>query len=258
MRIWYQSGAPLGKMPLFKPYEDALKRHLQSVVRIGTVVDAYGIEIISPVFNRSNYVQYLDAAHWISNARTAEQQGYDAFAGGCMLDTGSLQIREVIDIPAAFSAETSFHFACLLARKFSILSYEQWGLFQMEELVKQYGLLERYVPGSCLSITMEQLADGFSHPAPIIEAVKKGARRAIEGGAGILVSGCNILTMILVDSNVREIDSVPVLNNVGIIVKFAELLVDMKEIGVTRSKKGFYASLSKDELALVRRAHGLE
>ena len=258
MRIWYQSGSPLGKATLLKPYEDSLKKHLQSVVRSDTVIDAYGIEIVSPVFNRSNYVQYLDAAHWISNARTAEQQGYDAFVGGCMLDTGFLQIREVVDIPVAFSAETSFHFACLLARKFSILSYEQWGLFQMEELVKQYGLSERYVPGSCLSITMEQLADGFNHPSPIVEAVKKGARRAIEGGAGILVSGCNVLTMILLDSGVSDIDGVPVLDNVGIIVKFAELLVDLKGIGVTRSRKAFYASLSKDELALVRRAHGLE
>jgi hypothetical protein len=64
--------------------------------------------------------------------------------------------------------------------------------------------------------------------------------------------------MILVDLGVSEIDSVPVLDNVGITVKFSELLVDLKGIGVTRSRKGFYASLSKYELALVQRAPGLE
>jgi hypothetical protein len=64
--------------------------------------------------------------------------------------------------------------------------------------------------------------------------------------------------MILVDSGAREIDGVPVLDNAGIIVKFAELLVDLKGIGVTRSRKGFYVSLSKDKLALIRRVHEVE
>ena len=67
-----------------------------------------------------------------------------------------------------------------------------------------------------------------------------------------------MIKIILVDSVVKEIDDMPFLDNVRTIAKVAELLVDLKGIGVTRSRKGFYACLSKDELALVRKAHGLE
>jgi hypothetical protein len=61
--------------------------------------------------------------------------------------------------------------------------------------------------------------------------------------------------MVLVDSGVRDVDGVPILDNVGVVVKMAELLTDLKEMGVTRSKKGFYAALSKQELTDIRRLY---
>ncbi len=256
MRIWYQSGAPLGKDPLWKPYEESLKGHLQRSVRPGTTVDVHGVELDCPVRDRTHYIQYLDTAQWIDNAIAAEKEGYDAFAGGCMLDTGWLQIREVVDIPVTFISQTSLHFACLLGHRFSLLAYEESMLFQIEERVRQYGLWQRYVPANRLGTTPAQLLEGFGDVSKVLEAVKKGARKAIDGGADILVPACNILTMVLVNSGIREIDGVPILDNVGVAAKTAEMLVDLKETGTTRSRKGYHIALSKEDLDRVRQAHG--
>jgi allantoin racemase len=257
MRIWYQSSAPLGKDPLWKPYEESLARHVQGAVRSGTTIDIHGLDVASTAQERSHYVEYLNTAQWISNARISEKEGYDALAGGCMQDPGSLQIREVVDIPVVFAAETSFHLACLLAHKFSLLGYNAALLLRIEELIKQYGLWERYVPTTCFNISIEELREGLTDATPIVEALKEHADKAIDAGADILVPSCNCLNMVLVDSGTREIEGVPVLDNVGVVVKMAELLVDMKEIGVVRSKKGFFAGLSKEELADVWRLYGV-
>ncbi len=257
MRIWYQSSAPLGRDPLWKPYEESLKKHLRGVVRPGTTIDIHGLDVASAAQDRSHYVEYLNTAQWINNARMAEKEGCDAFAGGCMQDPGSLQIREVINIPVVFAAETSFHLACLLGHRFSLLGYNAALLLRIEELVRRYGLWERFVPTSCFSISMEELREGLTDAAPIVEAVEKQANKAIEGGANILVSSCNLLNMVLVDSGTREIDGVPILDNVGIVAKMAELLLDIKEIGIARSKKGFYAGFSKEELTDIWRLYGV-
>jgi len=41
------------------------------------------------------------------------------------LDLGLLQMRKVVHIPVVFAGETSFHIACLLAYKFSLLAYSE-------------------------------------------------------------------------------------------------------------------------------------
>ena len=258
MQIWYQSSAQLGSNVSWKPYELSLEKHLRNIVRSDTKIHIHGLDVSSSEQEKSRYVEYLNTAKWIDNALIAEKECYDVFAGGCMLDLGFLEIREVVNIPVVFAAETSFHIAAVLAHKFSLLAYNESLLLQTEELVKQYGLWDRYVSTGCLNISIEELREGFSTPAPVVSAVRKAAQRGINNGAGIFVPSCNILNMVLIDSGTREIDGVPILDNVGVGIKMAELLVDLKEIGVTRSKKGFRASLSKQELIEIRRLYGCE
>ncbi len=249
MRIWYQSSAPLDKSPLWKQYGESLKRHVQKVARAGTVVDVHGLDLSCLVQDRSHSVEYTRTAQWIDNARVAEREGYDAFAGGCMLDPGFNQIREAVDIPVAFGAETSLHLACILAHKFSIVAYNEALLLQIEERVKQYGVWERFVHASCCSMSEEELLKDPANAADIVKAVRKGVKKAIKDGAGILVPSCNVLNMVLVSSAVSEIDGVPVLDNVGVVVKMAELLVDLKQIGVTRSKSDVMLTSSETKEA---------
>lgn len=252
MKIWYQSSAPLGRDPSWKLYEEFLITYVKKMARPGTTIDVHGLNTVHPAEEKSHYVEYLNTEKWIENACTSESEGYDAFAGGCMLDPGFLQIREIVDIPVVFAAEASFLFACLFAHRFSLLVHSQPFLLHAEERIRQYGLWDRYVPGDYFDITMDELRDNFDGSVSIIESVKRQVKTAIERGAGILVPSCNILGMFLMNSGVTQIEGVPILDNVGVVVKMSELLVDLKELGIDRSKTGFYSSIPKQELMNLR------
>ena len=105
---------------------------------------------------------------------------------------------------------------------------------------------------------MPDLLNGFDNPDPIVAAVKQAGKEAIERGAGILLSACNILNMVLVNCRLREIDGVSILDTAGALVKVGEFMVDLKQAGISRSRSGLYAPLSKEELTNIRRTYGIE
>jgi Asp/Glu/hydantoin racemase len=228
------------------------------VARQETQVDVYGVKFVDPILERSAYIRYLNEAQVINNAIRAEREGYNAFAAGCTLDPGLTEIKEVLDIPVAFLFESCLHFARILAGKFSLLAFNRPVLFHHEQKIKTYGLTEWYVPCDTLSLSVVDLPTGFKNPDPIVNAVKQASRKAIEQGTGMFISTCNILNMVMVNCGFREIDGVPILDTAGALLKITELMVDLKQIGISRSKKGFYNYLSKEELTRVRKSYGVE
>ena len=66
---------------------------------------------------------------------------------------------------------------------------------------------------------------------------------------------CNV---ILEDYEVREINGVPVLNGPAVVIKMAEMLVDLKSIGIERSNRGMYTRPSKEELTQARELFGMD
>lgn len=74
----------------------------------------------------------------------------------------------------------------------------------------------------------------------------------------MLIPSCMCLNMIFAKNGVKDIDGVPILDTVGALVKTAELMVDPKAIGISRSKSGLYAPVSKEELTQVRKLYGVE
>lgn len=258
MRIWWQSSLSLGADPIWTPYQESLIKHVQKVARAGTEVDVHGVKFAEPLLERSNYVRYLNEAQVIDNAITAEREGYDAFCVGCTLDPGISEIREVVDIPVAFLSESCLHLACILGGKFSLLAFNKDVLLYLTQKIKQYGLEEQFVPCPPFDMSVVDLPGGFSNPAPFVDAVKQTGQKAIEQGAGILISACNVLNMVLVNCGCRQIDGVPILDTAGALMKMTELMVDLKQIGVSRSKAGLYTPLSKEDLARVRKSYGVE
>ena len=63
--------------------------------------------------------------------------------------------------------------------------------------------------------------------------------------------------MVLVENGITEIEGVPILDVIGTVVKTAEFLVDLKNIGVDRVNRGFYTRMAKDELMEVRDMYGV-
>lgn len=257
MRIWYQSSASLGRDLMWRPYQESLKRHVRKVTRPDTKVEVHGVKVTHPLVERSRYAQYLNQAQIINNAITAEREGYDVFCVACTLAPGFVEIREVVNIPVAFLSESCFHLASILADKFSLLAYNKNILLALRQKIRQYGLEDRFILCRTFSLSLPDLVSGFNHPQPIIEIVKQAGREAIENGAGILITACNILNMVLVDCGLREIDGVSILDTAGAMVKVAEFMVDLKQAGISRSKAGLYTPLSREELVSVRKLYGI-
>ena len=258
MNIWVQSTSALDKEPLWEPYSKALRKHVQEITKPGTTTDVHGVDVMSPAKSWLSYAEALNVAQEVNNAIYAEREGYDAFVLLCMSDPGFFQLRQVLNIPVVNAGETAFYMSCLLAPKFAMLAYNEAPLRIQTENAKHYGLGERIVPSGTFGISLTELQGGFSDPEPVLKGAREVAKKAREQGAAMLVPGCNCLNMILVANNVRELEGIPVLDAVGTSIKMAEMLVEMKAIGIDRSNLGSYTRVSKEDLTAIRKLYGVE
>ena len=262
MKIWVQSGSGLAKdaktASYGSHYEEFLKKHFQKVARPGTSVDLFGIEGTPVGKDRYYSSQHVVEAAIIKSALRAEKEGYDAIAVLITLDLGFHEIRELVDIPVVFNTESSLHIACMSASKFAFMTHNQPLLLRMSELPKRYGLSERMVPGGYLNLTYDDFPKMYKDPKPYIERFAEEARRVIKQGADVLLFAGNPVNMFMVEQGVKEIDGVPVLDVCGTLIKVAELMVDLRKMGISRSKRGLCAPPSKEELVQLRKLYGTD
>lgn len=260
MRIWYQSFSGIGFDPSWRVYEELLKSYVQKVARADTTIHVHGVERFAPRMVHSKYFQYLHLKQVVDNALKAEQEGYDAFVLGGMLDHGYFELREVVDIPVLFIGETAFYVACLMSPRFAVVAASEVVLRGIEENIKLYGLSERMLPGSHIGTTSERLlvANFAADPQPIIDKVVTAAKKVVDEGAGVIVPGFGGLSLFLVDRGVRQVEGVPILDNTGALIKMAEAMVDLRRMGVAKGRTGLCGSPSKDELLATRKLYGAE
>ncbi|MFC2016716.1 aspartate/glutamate racemase family protein [Chloroflexota bacterium] len=253
MKIWCQTGGPLS-VPL-STYQQTLKEHLQEVASPDTIVDLRGVKQIVPGPDRYHSAQHVRNSWVIGNAIQAEREGYDAFAIVNTLDPGFYEVRELVDIPVAFIRESSLHLACLLAPKFACVTHNSAMLLRQIELANRYGLAQRMTPGGQCNISYAQFEDMDKNPKPYISAFTEKAREVIEQGADILLISGNPLNMFLVNQGIREVDGVPILDSTAAVIKTAEMMVDLKTVGISRSKHGLYAPPSAEDLVAIRKLY---
>lgn len=260
MKIWLQSATSMGVDPLWKGYEEALKKHARHLARSDSRLTFSGVKIMTPAIERHAYFRLLLTPQIVENALVAEKEGFSVFAVNNMCDLGLAEVREVIRIPSVFCGETSLLFACLLGRRFSLISHN-WILADVMErtIVQRYGLEKRAAPPQAFNMTLAELASSFQDPAKFAEEFTQAARRAIGSGAEILVPSSNVLNMLCVSAGLREVEGVMVLDVLAPVIKTAEMMVELREkTGLSVSRKYQYLPPEKELLATVRRAYHLE
>ena len=260
MKIWYQSGVSVGKDPRYDEYGEILTSHLNKISRPGTEVTIHGVETCSPHIMEYNYEALLHNHQIVENLIKAQREGYDAFCVTCLLDPAFYALREVADIPVCSIAETSMFLACLLSPNFSILTYNKMLLRRIIELVKRYGLQERFIETDILPIgqSEEAIHQALKSPDTILEPAKKVAEEAMAKGVGMFINGDGRLNTLMVKHNIHQIEGIPVLEGAGGMIKVAEMLVDLKEMGTERSKLGLYTQIPQGDLASLRKLYGME
>lgn len=253
MKIWCQSAGALGKDKAWKPYEQSLRRHLQDVVRPGTEVHLQGTDFTIPGLARYRTPSLVAQFQAIRNAISAEEQGYDAFVQNSTNDGGFDEIRELVNIPAIFVTETGLHLACLLADKFAFFTHNKLMLERITELAERYGMTHRMVPGGHLNLSgYSDLMEMYQHPKRHVDSVVRVVREISARGAHVLFPAAGALNQWLVDNKLQEIDDTLILDASGAAVKMAELMVDLKGIGIQRSR-GYHPRPQPDVLEALKK-----
>ena len=89
-----------------------------------------------------------------------------------------------------------------------------------------------------------------------VDMVNKEARKIIDRGADTLVPSGNPLNMFLIENDINEVDGAPIIDAFGCAVKMSEFMVDLKNIGITRSKHGLHTAPPKEVLESLQRLFG--
>ncbi len=177
---------------------------------------------------------YLSAAAVIDLLRTYDGPPYDAVVMAGFGEHGREGVRELVDVPVVDITEAAAHLACLLGRRYGVLTTLERSCGQIEDSLELAGVGRNCaaVVGTGLSV----LDLGEGDPERTEAAFLVAAERVRRAGAEVLVLGCAGMTGL--QRTVREKLGLPVVDGVAAAVKLAESLVTL---GLTTSRAGSYA-----------------
>ena len=171
-------------------------------------------------------------AFCIEAGAKAEAEGFDALCINSMSDSGVAALRSRLTIPVVGTAQATYHVACQLGRRFSILSmWDRWD-WLYEKVLREQGLEDRLASIRSINVrpdTAELLA---GKEDTVFPALLEAAHLALnQDGADVLILGSTTMhgSHLFLSG---ELD-VPVLNPGLIGFKTCEMMLDL---GVSQSK----------------------
>ena len=184
-----------------------------------------------PVSIEGHYDEAISAVGLLQAVREGEQEGCDGYVIACFGDPGLLAAREVARGPVLGIAEAAMHAASFVSTGFSIVTTLGRTRIIAEHLVHAYGMTHHCRRVRATELAVLDLEDPASDARRKIEAE---CRRALdEDGSGAIVLGCAGMADLAAD--LAQVLGVPVIDGVGIAVKFVEALAALR---IGTSKRG--------------------
>lgn len=151
----------------------------------------------------------------------ADRDGaYDAAIIAAFGDPGLLAARELFDQPVIGMSEAAMLTACMLGKRFGIVSFARAMAPWYSECVEIHGLMHRCSGIHCLESAFTSLADVQDEKQAALVAL---ANAAVEAGADVVVLAGAPLAGLA--AKVRDLIPVPVVDQVQAAVKQAEAVV---------------------------------
>lgn len=176
---------------------------------------------------------YLSAAAVLDTLRTYEEP-YDAVVMAGFGEHGREGARELVDVPVVDITEAAAHLACLLGRRYGVVTTLARSCGQIEDSLDAAGVGRNCAAIVGTGLGVLDLADADRTTRAFLTA----GQRARDAGAEVLILGCAGMTGL--QRTVGEKLGVPVVDGVGAAVKLAESLVSLglttSRAGVTRSR----------------------
>ena len=153
---------------------------------------------------------------------------YDALIIGCAGDPGLAPARELLDIPVIGPAESSFHFACMLSDRFSVLSILHAGVASEDGPrmhLRAMGLEARLASVEFVQVSV---ADMWGKNQDIVvKQMADGVKSAKQRGAGCVILGCMSMAYLMLDDQVTQMAGLPIVNPLKTAIKTAEMFTDL-------------------------------
>jgi Asp/Glu/hydantoin racemase len=260
MKIWYQSLFDGARLPA---YFDGIRSRARTIARSGVEVHLHGMP--DGVYGARTpadalvypYIASLHAQLILDNALRAEAEGYDVFALGSVQDPAIEEARSLLDIPVVGYGEAAMHFACLLGGRFAIVAFGERFDQMLDLRVHKLGLAGRALPTVLLEADFADVGKGLADSASIVESFSKTARKAIALGAEAIIPGQLYLSEAIARAGMTRIDEVPVLDGLAATIKMAEVMADLKKLGISVTRRGYaHARPPRDVLEHARAFHG--
>ncbi|MFF7329328.1 aspartate/glutamate racemase family protein [Streptomyces sp. NPDC008150] len=174
---------------------------------------------------------YLSATAVLDTLRTYREP-YDAVVMAGFGEHGREGARELVDVPVVDITEAAAHLACLLGRRYGVVTTLERSCGQIEDSLETAGVGRNCAAVVGTGLGVLDLADTGRTRAAFVTA----AERARQAGAEVLVLGCAGMTGL--QREVGEKVGLPVVDGVTAAVKLAESLVSL---GLTTSRAGSWA-----------------
>ncbi|MGE4405510.1 aspartate/glutamate racemase family protein [Pseudomonas sp.] len=175
----------------------------------------------------------------------AEEEGYDAVCIDTVSDSGLAALRSRLNIPVVAPGMSAFHMACMLGKKFSVITmWEPWFALY-EKTLTEYQLWPRVA--SIRSIkTRPDLKELLGGKEEVVFAkLEAEARLAMEeDGADVIVLGST--TMHQSHAYLSERLPIPVINPGQVAYKLCELMLTL---GLKPSRRAYPAPENSNDAA---------
>ncbi len=165
----------------------------------------------------------------------SQEEGYAAVCIDTVSDSGLSALRSRLQIPVIAPGAVSFHMACLLGHRFSIITmWDEWFPLYKKTLT-EYQLWPRLASMRSIK-TRPDLAELLAGKEEVVFArLLEQAQKAIdEDGADVIVLGST--TMHQSHAYLSEQLTVPVINPGQVSYKLCEMVL---ELGLSHSKKAY-------------------
>ena len=169
-----------------------------------------------------------------ANESTKAEGPADAHIIACFDDTGLDAARCVASAPVVGIGEAAYHIACLVARRFSVITTLSRSIPVLEENLARYGLASRCARVRASEVPVLSLEDPASGAHRRISDQVAAAIR--EDRADAVVLGCAGMADLCAD--LADEHGVPVVEGVSASVRLAEALV---VLGLKTAKTGGWA-----------------
>jgi len=251
MKIWYQSATRYRYDPSQDEFGKTLEEQCRRALRPETEVYVTGVPERVEEWRFFKSLMYYHSSQFINNMLRAEKEGYDAFVIGCSFDTGLEPGRELLSIPVIGITQASLHLAAMLGELFAIVTCESHLAERYRQMIRCYGLESKHLQGNYVFPASEsELIRAPKEPKPLVKKFKAAAEKAVADGASVIIPvPATIYQLFYRTGGLTNIDGALILDPVAAAMKMAEMLVDLKKVGIEVSRKlGVYGSPGKELL----------